>query len=137
MSKEKELTDKQARFVREFCIDWNATQAALRAGYAESGAGVEGHRLLKNAKIAELVNIGRQEFYAKIGMTHEAIAREMAGIGQGKVGKETNGEKLRYTDKMNALDKMAKISGMYIEKVDVNVGGGLKIVIGDDDADCC
>ncbi len=45
------LTDKQQRFVEEYCVDWNATQAALRAGYAESGARQEGSRLLSNAVI--------------------------------------------------------------------------------------
>ena len=49
------MTPKQERFVEEYLIDLNATQAAIRAGYAESGASVEGTRLLANAKIAEAV----------------------------------------------------------------------------------
>ena len=50
-----DLTPKQARFVEEYLVDLNATQAAIRAGYAESGASVEGARLLANAKVAEHV----------------------------------------------------------------------------------
>ncbi len=49
------LTAKQQRFVEEYLIDLNATQAAIRAGYAESGASVEGARLLANAKVAAAV----------------------------------------------------------------------------------
>jgi len=32
------LTAKQARFVEESCVDFNATQAAIRAGYGEASA---------------------------------------------------------------------------------------------------
>lgn len=53
-----DLTPKQARFVEEYLIDLNATQAAIRAGYAEKGASVEGARLLANAKIGEAVAAG-------------------------------------------------------------------------------
>lgn len=45
------LTAKQERFVEEYIIDLNATQAAIRAGYSEKSAHVEGARLLKNAKV--------------------------------------------------------------------------------------
>lgn len=49
------LTDKQAKFVSEYLVDQNATQAAIRAGYAKSGARTEGARLLANADIAAAV----------------------------------------------------------------------------------
>lgn len=45
------LTPKQEAFVREYLIDLNGAQAAIRAGYAESGARTEGSRLLANADI--------------------------------------------------------------------------------------
>ncbi len=45
------LTPKRKRFVAEYLIDLNATQAAIRAGYATSGARVEGARLLANANV--------------------------------------------------------------------------------------
>lgn len=46
------LRDKQRRFVEEYLIDLNATQAAIRAGYAPKSAEVTGHKLLRNAKVA-------------------------------------------------------------------------------------
>ena len=51
----KTMTAKQERFVAEYLIDLNATQAAIRAGYAEKGAAVEGCRLLAKPKIADAV----------------------------------------------------------------------------------
>ncbi len=47
------MTPKQQRFVHEFLIDLNATQAAARAGYSEKTAPQQGGRLLKNVQPAE------------------------------------------------------------------------------------
>ena len=53
--KEYILTPQQAKFVQEYMIDGNATQAAIRAGYSTKSAEVQGHRLLRMDKIqAEL-----------------------------------------------------------------------------------
>ncbi len=40
------LTPRQARFVDEYLIDLNATQAAIRAGYSENNSGKIGWELL-------------------------------------------------------------------------------------------
>jgi phage terminase small subunit len=42
---------KRLRFVQEYLIDMNATQAAIRAGYSKKTAYSQGQRLLKNAEI--------------------------------------------------------------------------------------
>lgn len=47
------LTPRQERFCEEYVVDLNGTQAAIRAGYAESGAAVEGSRLLRNANVID------------------------------------------------------------------------------------
>ncbi len=49
------LNDKQAAFVREYLVDFNATQAAARAGYSKKTAQEQGSRLLSNVMVqAEL-----------------------------------------------------------------------------------
>ena len=45
------LRDKRLRFVTEYLIDLNATQAAIRAGYSERTAYSQGQRLLRNAEV--------------------------------------------------------------------------------------
>jgi len=52
----KELSDKQQAFCREYMVDFNATQAAIRAGYSASTAQVQGSRLLSNAMIKKRVD---------------------------------------------------------------------------------
>lgn len=50
-----ELTPKQSAFVREYLVDLNATQAAIRAGYSEATAKQQGARLLTNVDVAAIV----------------------------------------------------------------------------------
>jgi phage terminase small subunit len=47
----RKLTSKQQRFVDEYLIDLNATQAAIRAGYSQKTANEQGARLLANASV--------------------------------------------------------------------------------------
>lgn len=49
------MTPKQQRFVDEYLIDLNATQAAIRAGYAERTAEQQGYQLLQNTSVASAV----------------------------------------------------------------------------------
>lgn len=49
------LTDKQERFCREYIIDLNGAQAAIRAGYAEDSARVTASRLLSNDNLTDRI----------------------------------------------------------------------------------
>lgn len=49
------LTPKQTRFVAEYLVDLNATQAAIRAGYSAKTARQIGQRLLTKVDIAAAV----------------------------------------------------------------------------------
>ena len=50
------LSNKQLVFVNEYLIDFNATQAAIRAGYSEKTARQIGSRLLANVVISSEIN---------------------------------------------------------------------------------
>lgn len=76
------LTPKQRRFVNEYCVDENATQAALRAGYSESGAGVQGHENLKNPKIAAAIKERMEELVVAASITPEWVVGQWAKIAQ-------------------------------------------------------
>lgn len=75
-----ELTPKQARFVDEFMIDLNATQAAKRAGYSEFTADVQGPRLLGNVGVAAAIAARQAAIAQKLGVTQERIVAELAKI---------------------------------------------------------
>lgn len=81
------LLPKQANFVREYLIDGNATQAAIRAGYSPKSAHVIGQENLKKPAIAELLSqkqtviAARQdERLAAMELTKERVAREIARL---------------------------------------------------------
>lgn len=59
-----ELTAKQQAFV-DYYIEGNgnATQAAIRAGYSESGARVQGHKNLTKANIREAIKLRMDEIH--------------------------------------------------------------------------
>jgi len=51
----KGLTSKQKRFCEEYVIDWNATRAAIAAGYSDRTAGQTGHENLKKPEIQSYI----------------------------------------------------------------------------------
>lgn len=63
MSDDKQLTAKQAAFVKEYLIDLNATAAYKRAGYTAAGnaAEVNASKLLRNTKVAEKIQEAMDE----------------------------------------------------------------------------
>jgi phage terminase small subunit len=67
------MTPKQEAFVREYLIDLNATQAAIRAGYAKSGAEVRGSELLRNRKVASAIQRGMNIRSEKLEVTADYV----------------------------------------------------------------
>jgi phage terminase small subunit len=55
------LTAKQARFVAEYLIDLNATQAAIRAGYSRKTAEQQGYENLRKPEIAQALTAGKAQ----------------------------------------------------------------------------
>jgi phage terminase small subunit len=76
----KPLTPRQQRFVREYRIDLNATQAAIRAGYSKNGADVQGVRLLGNARIKAEILQHTSKALEKKELTAERILNELSKI---------------------------------------------------------
>jgi len=77
----EKLTPKQALFCKEYLVDRNGTQAAIRAGYAEDSASVEGSRLLTNAKVAERIQKGMDARAISVGIDAEMVLAELCKLG--------------------------------------------------------
>lgn len=75
------LTPKQQRFAEEYLVDLNATQAAIRAGYSEKTAEVQGCRLLRNAQIAKFVQEARNKQSKRLEITADKVIQELALLG--------------------------------------------------------
>lgn len=77
------LTAKEERFCQEYIIDYNATKAAIRAGYKERSAATQGSRLLKNDNVTAYVR-ELQEEYIKNNCFSEKnrVMNELWGIAE-------------------------------------------------------
>ena len=74
------MTDKQKRFVEEYLIDLNATQAAIRAGYSPKTANEQGNRLLTNVSVQTELNKQMAKRSKRTGVTQDRVVRELAKI---------------------------------------------------------
>lgn len=79
------LNSQQQRFVEEYLVDLNATQAAIRAGYSEDTAGSQGGRLLKNVEIGKAIADAMAERSVRTRVTADRVLTELARIGFGDI----------------------------------------------------
>lgn len=78
---------KHERFALEYLIDLNATQAAIRAGYAKGSAHVTGHRLINDAKVGVRIDNLRQSKLKALHMGVDEVLAEIAKIGRASMGR--------------------------------------------------
>ena len=104
------LTAKQLKFTREYAVDGNGTQAAIRAGYAPNSADVEASRLLGNAKIGKAVTKFQEKHRIKAEVTIESLAAEL----------EHDRDRARQLDQtamaVTATVQIAKLYGLDINR---------------------
>lgn len=74
------MTKKQKRFVEEYLIDLNATQAAIRAGYSPDTAGSIGSENLKKPEIRARIEKAMAERSKRTGINQDRIIMELAKI---------------------------------------------------------
>jgi phage terminase small subunit len=139
------LTDKQKRFIEEYLVDLNATQAAIRAGYSKKTANEQASRLLTNVNISARIKERQQELSAKTELTQEWVLEHLKEV-VAKSMQEVEVEKWDYESKSmvgtgeyvfdskganRALELIGKHLGMFTDKVDIT--GKLVVFKGEDD----
>lgn len=75
-----ELNVKQKLFCENYVVLHNIQQAAIKAGYAETGAHVQGHRLLKNAKVRAYIKELQSDAEIKAGVSRLRVLQELEAI---------------------------------------------------------
>ncbi len=78
------ITAKQERFVEEYLIDLNATQAAIRAGYSKKNADKIGSELLGKTRVAEYIAKRKADRVARTEITQDMVLKELAIIAFSK-----------------------------------------------------
>ena len=81
-----QLTPRQRAFVQEYLVDLNATQAALRAGYSERTANVQGPRLLVKVHVAAAIEKAAAARARRTEVTADRVVEELARIAFATIG---------------------------------------------------
>lgn len=76
----KPLTDKQQAFVNEYMIDFNGTQAAIRAGFNPKSARTTASDMLAKPNIAAAVARARAKQDRRTGITADRVLQELARL---------------------------------------------------------
>lgn len=119
-----ELTPKQLRFVQEYLIDLNATQAAIRAGYSAKTADVQGHQLLRKTSVAAELKRRQTKLADKYEVTADRVIRELALIGFANMLDyvRVSGDGLARVD-LSAVDR-DQAAAIHEIKVETVIGSG-------------
>ena len=80
-----DLNPRQLAFCREYAVDHNGTQAAIRAGYTPSGAEVQAVRLLKDDRVrAEIARLDARTAQA-VGLQAESVLAEISALAHARL----------------------------------------------------
>lgn len=71
------LTPRQSKFVDEYLVDANGTQAAIRAGYSATGARVAAHRLLTNVAISSRLEARQKADATRLSVSRENVLQKL------------------------------------------------------------
>lgn len=127
------LTDKQERFCYEYCIDYNATQAAIRAGYSSKTAAEIGRQALSKKHIKDKIKQLQESLAETAGISALRVIQEHAKIAFSNAGQIRDGwMKLKDFENLTDDEKACiqsistkttkrNIDGEEVEDVFVNV----------------
>jgi phage terminase small subunit len=148
------LNHKQKQFYKEWLIDANATQAAIRAGYSKKTAYSQGQRLLKNVEgqkyLAELMAEKESELIASQDEVLKYLTSVMRGksksteivvegIGDGCSEARIVLKEPSEKERLKAAELLGKRYGLYTDKIETDVDMELNITVdyGDGDNEEC
>lgn len=79
----RKLTPKQQRFVEEYLVDLNATQAAIRAGYSAKTAASIGEENLRKPEIQFAIQAAMKARQQRTEITQDQVVAELAKVAFG------------------------------------------------------
>jgi phage terminase small subunit len=152
------LSAKRQRFVDEYCIDFNGTQAAIRAGYSIKSANEQAARLLANVSIRKALDEKRLEIAESSKLKVSDVIDELRKIAFSditqvisfsnskakvkssrklsedarkviaSVSQTQNGLTIKMHDKVKALELLGRYLNIFTDRVEVG-GCGLGLIL--------
>lgn len=125
MSEKKKLTAKQEAFCREYCVDFNATQAAKRAGYSEDTAYSTGWENLKKPEITNRIAELQKTHNKKIDLNREYVINNIQEIA------ELAKNDANFNAALKALELLGKHLAIFTEKKEITGKDGAPLLQSD------
>lgn len=111
------LTEREKRFCHEYCIDLNAKQAAIRAGYSPKAASVQGTKLMKKPTIKRAIGFMLRKVDKKSELTAQDVTEQLKYVvtrsGADFIDRETG--------KLKPLNKLPKRALQSIDGIEQKV----------------
>lgn len=118
------LTEKQRRFVEEYLIDLNATQAAIRAGYSVESARDIGCENLTKPNIQKVIAERMAERSKRTGVNQDRVVLELAKMAFVKMTDVVDSEGAIKEDASG--DDLSCIESIKYKKTDNEFGGSIE-----------
>lgn len=120
----KELTPKQQMFCKEYLIDLNATQAAIRAGYSEKTSSRIGPELLGKTWIQSAIQAQMDKRAARVEITADDV---LTGIQRVTLKAE---EAEEFPSALKGFELLGKHLKLFTDKVEHGGNIRLEVVTG-------
>ena len=104
------LTPKQVRFVDEYLIDFNASRAAVAAGFSSKSAKVQGSRLLTNVNLIATIQRRQKATERRLEVTRDTIIQGLV------IAAEQARENKDPASMIAAMSEVSKMMGFYASK---------------------
>jgi phage terminase small subunit len=123
------ITDRQQRFVEEYLVDLNATQAAIRAGYSAKTAASQGERLLRNVEISAALTAAQAVRSKRTEITQDYVLDNLRSVVErcmqaeavlDREGQPTGEFTFNAAGANKGLELLGKHLGMFVNKIEIN-----------------
>jgi len=105
-----ELTPKQSRFIDEYLVDFNASRAAIAAGFSPRSAKVQGSRLLTNVNLVTVIKERQNATERRLKVTRDNVIEGLViAAEQARVNKDP-------ASMIAAMSEVSKMMGFYASK---------------------
>lgn len=116
-----QLSDKQWAFVREYVVDRNGTQAAIRAGYSAKTANEQAARLLANVSVRSAVDEALKMVAEKTETEAEWVRRRLKEEADDRTEFATHAGRIRALELIGRINNLFKEDGKN-SAPQVNIG---------------